>query len=188
MTVHENSKKFQLIKFIAGTTMCLSTYMVDFYSLLLLFIIIIHYRCLATADPSLVNLFMIWAELLSEEFLRFCFIKKDFFSNFSFLIFFPKQIKDEEKTADFMPGWMEGISGFCPSTPLHVFVLSHKQRRPFAISFFFSAPRWLSSNIFSCLFIPTQRHVAARDFLQLQDFISGRWKLEQASGEGRKCY
>lgn len=34
-----------------------------------------------------------------------------------------------------MPGWMEGISGFCPSTPLHVFVLSHKQRRPFAISF-----------------------------------------------------
>lgn len=47
-----HGEKFQLIKFIAGATMCLSTYMVDFYSLSSLFsIIIIHYILPRTPSP-----------------------------------------------------------------------------------------------------------------------------------------
>lgn len=96
--------------------------------------------------PHLVNLFMIWAELLSEEFLKeirfLAFFFRFVLSNF-FVISRSNPLKTK-KTDDFMRGWIEGISGFVPAKPhptsfafMFLSWVTHRAHReiPFAISF-----------------------------------------------------
>lgn len=64
--------------------MCLSTYMVNFiFHSFSFVIIIIHYL---PSDPRLVNLFMIWPVLLSEEFWNEVFFL--FYQNFFVILLF----------------------------------------------------------------------------------------------------
>lgn len=176
-------KKFRLINFIAGR-LCVYRHIWR-----ILFSSFSHHhhslRSSVVARVHLVNLFMIWPELLSEEFwaeIFFCFISFLFYQKNFVMSTSTRRIKDDE--VDFMPGWIERISGF--SLRLFMF-LSWVTQRTFCDFF-----GWWA---FFLLMTSKQQHfsfhpigwwaaIATRDFLpraeSLASFFSC-WRYEKAS-------
>lgn len=106
---------------------------------------------------QLVNLFMIWAELLSKEFSNSFFVLSEE------LNFASKGKLKTKKTVDFMPGWFERISGFLSidSEDLMFFFWVTQRGR-----FFSSSAQNTTLYLPFCFSSsPNERHVAARDFL-----------------------
>lgn len=130
----------------------------------------------------LVNLFMIWPALLSEEFWKeflFCFIK-------FFVILLSRWFERTlslKKTVDFMPRWLERISGFCPTTSHFASCFCPESQAVLRLSSFSLGGR---SNIFCRLSIDGKNTCCCMKeiFSAATSFIS----LSMNTRRRKKCY